>query len=133
MAALLGGPGVQRVVHLMPCLQHRPPISEGGGSLPCFIQRQTLLQPPALKYGDVNRRADGEEPGIPTIEVVELECFDADPAFQADSWVEIVFGSPYARRFSVPFGFVALFFLSPFSQFGCQPPPPFCSYPWLIT
>src|SRR3546814_16863412 len=65
MAALLGGPGVQRVVHLMPCLQHRPPISEGGGSLPCFIQRQTLLQPPALKYGEVNLRADGEEPGIP--------------------------------------------------------------------
>src|SRR3546814_11229937 len=112
MAALLGGPGVQRVVHLMPCLQHRPPISEGGGSLPCFIQRQTLLQPPALKDGEVNRRADGEEPGIPTIEVVELEGFDADPALQAASWVEIGLGDDDARRPRVTLTFGTLSFLS---------------------
>src|SRR3546814_14752708 len=60
------------------------PVGDGGSSLPCLVQRKALLQTPALEDRKIDRRADGEEPGIPTVEVVELEGFDADPAFQAD-------------------------------------------------
>src|SRR3546814_18185054 len=84
MAVLLGSPGVQGVVHFMPGLQHCLPVGDGGSSLPCLVQRTALLQTPALEDRKIDRRADGEEPGIQTVEVVELEGFDADPAFQAD-------------------------------------------------
>src|SRR3546814_4130526 len=84
VAVLLGSPGVQGVVHFMPGLQHCLPVGDGGSSLPCLVQRKALLQTPALEDRKIDRRADGEEPGIPTVEVVELEGFDADPAFPAD-------------------------------------------------
>src|SRR3546814_15922284 len=75
MAVLLGSPGVQGVVHFMPGLQHCLPVGDGGSSLPCLVQRKALLQTPALEDRKIDRRADGEEPGIPTVEVVELEGF----------------------------------------------------------
>src|SRR3546814_20853818 len=89
----------------MPGLQHRLPVGDGCGSLPCLVQRQALLQPPALKDGEVNRRADREEPGIPTVEVVELEGFDADSSPQADPWIEVSFGDADGRRRSMELGF----------------------------
>src|SRR3546814_5182101 len=96
------------------------PVGDGGSSLPCLVQRKALLQTPALEDRKIDRRADGEEPGIPTVEVVELEGFDADPAFQADSWVEIGFGDADGRRRSVQLGFGALYVRSPVRQFGRQ-------------
>src|SRR3546814_13288513 len=81
---LLSGPSVQSVVHFMPGLQYRLPVGDGGCSLPCLVQRHALLQTTALEDGEIDRRADGEEPGIPTVEVVELEGFDADSSPQAD-------------------------------------------------
>lgn len=104
----------------MPGLQHRLPVGNGGSSLPCLVQRQALLQTPALKDGKIDRRADGEEPGIPTIEVVELEGFDADPAFQADSRVEIGFGDADGCRRSMELSFGALYVRPPVRQFGGQ-------------
>src|SRR3546814_16598297 len=85
MAVLLSGPSVQSVVHFMPGLQYRLPVGDGGCSLPCLVQRHALLQTTALEDGEIDRRADGEEPGIPTVEVVELEGFDADSSPQADT------------------------------------------------
>src|SRR3546814_5590038 len=55
--------------------------------------------------GEVNRRADREEPGIPTVEVVELEGFDADSSPQADPWIEVSFGDADGRRRSMELGF----------------------------
>src|SRR3546814_17373877 len=59
--------------------------------------------------GEVNRRADREEPGIPTVEVVELEGFDADSSPQADPWIEVSFGDADGRRRSMELGFGALY------------------------
>src|SRR3546814_521896 len=83
MAVLLSGPSVQSVVHFMPGLQYRLPVGDGGCSLPCLVQRHALLQTTALEDGAIDRRADGEEPGIPTVKVVELEGFAADSSPQA--------------------------------------------------
>src|SRR3546814_816044 len=70
--------------------------------------------------GEVNRRADREEPGIPTVEVVELEGFDADSSPQADPWIEVSFGDADGRRRSMELGFGALYVRSPVRQLGGQ-------------
>src|SRR3546814_12200161 len=61
-----------------------------------------------------------EEPGIPTVEVVELEGFDADSSPQADPWIEVSFGDADGRRRSMELGFGALYVRSPVRQLGGQ-------------
>src|SRR3546814_16031269 len=79
---------------------------------------QTCALPISLKDGEIDRRADGEEPGIPTVEVVELEGFDADSSPQADPRVEIGFGDADGRRCSLELGFGALYVRPPVRQIG---------------
>src|SRR3546814_13688159 len=79
----------------------------------CSSDLHALLQTTALEDGEIDRRADGEEPGIPTVEVVELEGFDADSSPQADPRVEIGFGDADGRRCSMELGFGALYVRPP--------------------
>src|SRR3546814_10833265 len=95
-------------------------LFRSGCSLPCLFQRQSLLQTTALKDGEIDRRADGEEPGIPTVEVVELEGFDADSSPQPDPRVEIGLGDADGRRRGMELGFGALYVRPPVRQFGGQ-------------
>lgn len=96
--ALLGRPGIQGIVHFMPGAQYRLPIRERGGFLPCFVQGQTLGQPPALKDRQVNRRADGKESRVPTVQIATFEGLHADSPFEADTRVEIGLGHTDGRR-----------------------------------
>src|SRR3546814_11037001 len=88
----------------------------------CSSDLHALLQTTALEDGEIDRRADGEEPGIPTVEVVELEGFDADSSPQADPRVEIGFGDADGRRCSMELGFGALYVRPPVRQFGGPAP-----------